>query len=362
MMKSLPCFPLSLKILLTFPILSILACSTIQAEETLPEPPEGTFSIVVIPDTQSYQRSSSISDDDTLENPIFSRHIDWITENLSKHNVAFVSHVGDIVDKNVPQQWECAQRCMNRLHGKVPYGISVGNHDMTADGDSSLFQQMFPAKRFETMSWYGGSYQPVEAQAGHSTNNANSFQLFTAEDIDFVFLHLECNAPDDVLAWADQILKRYADRKAIVTSHMGLGPLVKPTSNEGYVDSPKGRMRWKKIHGDAGNSPDQMWEKCFRKHPNLILVCCGDQSRTQSMHLASVGDHGNTVYQVLSDYSTGWLRLYRFHPQENRIEAWTFDPTSEQLCTSAEYAQARSLNQFSFSVPLFEATLTNRDN
>ncbi|WP_390814343.1 metallophosphoesterase [Bremerella alba] len=343
-------------------IFSIVFVQQVRAQDTLPATPDGTFSIVVIPDTQSYQRDASRPGENARVNPIFSRHIDWITQNLEQHNISFVSHVGDIVDRNTPQQWECAQKCMDRLHGRVPYGISVGNHDMTRAGDSSLFQQTFPASRFDSMPWYGGSYEPVDSLPGHCTNNANSFQLFSAEGIDFLFLHLECNAPDHVLAWADGVLEQHADRKAIVTTHMGLGPLELPTNGEDYIHATKGRMKWKKTHGDNGNTPEQMWQKCFRKHSNLILICCGDQSRTQSMHLESVGIHGNTVHQALSDYSTGWLRLYRFHPKDNLITAWSFDPQSEKLCEEGRYAKSRSLNQFSMKVPLLDATLTNSKN
>src|SRR5690606_21799936 len=115
--------------------------------------------------------------------------------------------------------------------------------------------------------------------------------LFSAEGLDFVFLHLECNAPDDVLAWADEVLERHPDRHALVTTHMDLGPLEKPTQNRGYFDDPKGRMRWVKIHGPRGNSPQQMWDKCFRKHKHLVAIFSGDQSRTTAMYLPTSADH-----------------------------------------------------------------------
>jgi len=31
-------------------------------------------------------------------------------------------------------------------------------------------------------------------------------------------------------------------------------------------------MQWKKVHGERGNSPEEMWDKSFRKHPNLFSV------------------------------------------------------------------------------------------
>ena len=49
-----------------------------------------------------------------------------------------MSHVGDIVDKNTPAQWQLARSCMDVIHRKVPYGISVGNHGMTGEGLSGF--------------------------------------------------------------------------------------------------------------------------------------------------------------------------------------------------------------------------------
>ena len=136
---------------------------------------------------------------------------------------------------------------------------------------------------------------------GAYKNNANSWQTFCAGGIDFIIVHLECNAPDDVLEWAGNILDNHPGLRAIVTTHMYLGPLEKPQKPEDYYDAPKGRMRWKKCHGSAGNTPQQMWDKCFRKHKNLSMILCGDQSRTQAFYQCSTGDAGNAVHEVLSD-------------------------------------------------------------
>jgi hypothetical protein len=161
-----------------------------------------------------------------------------------------------------------------------------------------------------------------------------------------VILHLECNAPDDVLAWTDRILNDHADRRAIITTHMDLGPRDKPKTPDDFFDLPKGRMTWKKCHGDRGNSPQQMWDKCFRKHANLFMICCGDQSRTQAMHQSVVGDHGNTVHELLSDYGSDGVRVMRFVPERDRIEVRTWNPIKSQFCTQTEIVPGKGEHQF----------------
>jgi hypothetical protein len=343
----------------------IIAIGTVQPSgvfaqakgDTLDPAPQGSFSIVVIPDTQGYKGKGTIAQPDSgqeASNPVFEAHTRWIVDNMKTQRIVFVSHTGDIVDRNNNDQWGLARKCMDRLHGRIPYGIAPGNHDMKHDdGDTSLFQRYFPASRFTDFPWYGGYYPGVPGKPNISGNNANSFQLFTAEGIDFIILHLECNAPDDVLGWVDGVLDKYPDRWAIVATHMDLGPIREPTANEGFFKDPKGKMQWSKVHGPRGNSPQQMWDKCFRKHRNLIIIFSGDQSRTTAMYLTFTGDYGNTVHSLMSDYtSSGPLRLYRFLPQEKTIRVITYDTTHNRLVDSTSYVPDRKNHQFTISLDL----------
>jgi hypothetical protein len=287
---------------------------------------------------------------------VFDTYTKWIADNIQRQRIVFVSHVGDIVDKNVPEQWEVARRCMDRLHGRVPYGISVGNHDMESNGDSSLFQRYFPESRFKGFSWYGGCFNTEADDQSVSGNNANGFQLFSAEGLDFIFLHLECNAPDNVLIWANGVLGRYADRRALVTTHMGLGPRDTPRTSQDFFDAPKGRMRWKKRHGERGNTPEQMWQKCFSKHGNLFIIFYGDQSRTQAMRQTTRGEHGNPIHEVLSDYGAAGLRVYRFVPKENLIRVYTVSPIDGTLCIGTRIVPDPTQHQFTLEYDMSEKT------
>ena len=320
-----------------------------QAAKLTPAP-EGSFTLCVIPDTQGYRGRATKSQPkstDPLTNTVFDRHTRWIVANLESQRIVFVSHVGDIVDRNVPEQWALARTFMDRIHGRVPYGICVGNHDMRGGGDSSLFQQQFPASRFKDFPWYGGCFPGNPDKPKVSCNNANSFQLFSAEGMDFVFLHIECCAPDNVLKWADGVMDKHADRWAIITSHMDLGPLHRPRKKEDFITAPKGRMTWTKVYGSKGNTPQQMWDECYRKHANLLMICSGDQSRTTACYLPKAGDHGNMVHAMTSDYtSSGPLRLYRFKPKANEIQVITYNTRKSRLVDETHYVPGRENHQF----------------
>lgn len=330
----------------------VLACRTAALEP----PPPGSFTIVVIPDTQGYRgRGAKATPDSTdpVTNPVFRNHTRWIRENLGAQNIVFVSHVGDIVDVNQEDQWQVARDCLDAIHGLVPYSLTVGNHDMTAQGDASLFQRHFSRARFSSFPWYAGSYTHGRPDQRVSADNVNSHQLFSAGGADFVHLSLECNAPDDVLAWAGEVLTRHRDRHALITTHMDLGPLEKPAANEGYFADPKGRMRWTKIHGSRGNSPAQLWDKLYSRHDNLRLIFSGDQSRTVSWRLTTPGRKGRLVHALMSDYtSSGPLRLYRFLPSREEIQVITYDTTRREIVTSTRLLPDPAFHQFSIPFPL----------
>lgn len=328
--------------------------STGTVATSLTPAPEGTFTIAVIPDTQRYLGPGSGREEERgeLSNPAFELRTAWLTANLDAQRIVFVSHMGDIVDKNEHRQWRVARVCMDRLHGRVPYGFSVGNHDMVGNrGDSRLFQNYFGEERYAGEPWYGGSYEGCFGYGPEiSGNNANSYQLFNAGNLDFIMVHLECNAPDDVLAWANGVLEVHRDRMAVITTHMYLGGIEKKGA-----DQIQGRMRWKKVHGDRGNTPQQLWDKCFSKHPNVFLVLCGDQSASITRHQTSQGVRGNTVHEILTDYprdadTSDWLRLLRFHPGEGTLEVLTYSPAQDRLCESVGHVTARDNHQFELDI------------
>lgn len=323
-------------------------------------PPTGAFTIVVIPDTQGYRGArtkATPTSTDPLTNPVFANHITWIRENAAAQRIVFVSHVGDIVDIDNEEQWQLAKQNLDGLFDVVPFGLAVGNHDMKSNGDASLFQRFFPAERFQKYPWYGGSFvsaKPDEAQFG---NNVNSYQLFSAGGLDLIFIHLECNAPDPVVAWADALLTKYAARRALISTHMDLGIRDKPKTEEGFISDPQGRMAWSKIHGKRGNTPQQLWDKLYSQHANLGFVFSGDQSRVTAKRLAEKGAHGNVVHQLMSDYmSAGGLRLYRFLPAENRVRVITFDTTKRALIDRMVYVPDYTQHQFTLEYSLARST------
>lgn len=363
--------------------------------EVLPPLPDGAVTLVVIPDTQRYEGEGKRVKKGppatgAVRNESFTACLDWILDHRESERIFFVSHTGDITDNRNDPQFAFAAREMSRLDGLVPYGISPGNHDLAKGMNSDLFCTYFPAAKFEKESWYGGHFGGYTNAAGHVVcrDNADSCQLVEAGGMKFVFLHIECNAPNPVLAWADEQLTKYQDRVAIVSTHQDLGftekiyqdvwnaegarkaqrILDRAEKGKTVKETPPhpdrdqlGRLRWKKCHGAEGNTPQQAWEKCYSRHANLLMILSGDQGPVNVVRDISQGIHGNRVFSAMHDTQTHAIRLYRFLPGLKTIDVWSVDPASGEVLTSYRGWTDRADHDFTWTL-VYEGEKKPKEN
>ncbi len=283
------------------------------------------FSIVVIPDTQNYADARKKADG-TRAIPDYSRHFYgqtlWIKDSAARLNTVMVAHVGDIVQTDKPDEWKIAGKAFKTIDGVVPYVLSQGNHDMRVGrgrARDTRINEFFPPSRFKNAPWYAGHY---------GKGNENNYALFEAGGMKFLIISLEFAPRDEVLKWANVVLAKHPDRRAIVVTH-------------GYLD--KGRRIARRAMGYQwkGNSAEEMWRKFVSLHQNIFLVLSG---HADNCRLTSVGKHGNTVHQVQSNYQfgaeggQGYLRVMTFVPGENRIDVTTYSPTVKRNMTTNTHA------------------------
>jgi len=242
------------------------------------------FSIIVIPDTQHYSESYPL---------VFTNQTQWIIDNMDELNIKFVIHTGDIVDDaDNDAQWNGANKSMSVLDGKVPYGILPGNHDE----DIIEYEKYFPAERYGNYSYWGGSYD-------HNTNN---YQLFSGLGMDFIVINLGWKPDSDAIIWANEILKNYSERKAIVVTH-------------GYMDK-------RAVREIPQFDSSYIWDDLIVPNKNVFLVLCG-HAHSEARRTDIVD--GRAVHQLLANYQDrpnggdGWLRIIEF--RENKTIASNLD-------------------------------------
>ncbi len=267
----------------------------------------------MLPDTQIYSKGHP---------ELFHAQTQWIKANRDRENIVFVTQVGDIINDHakIPAQWTVASEAMATLDGVVPWGVAIGNHDFDGASDkakASTFLRHFGPERFKGRSWYGGA----------SANGLNSYQTFSGAGVDFVILHLETDIPDSAIAWATDVLGRHPTRAAIVSTHI-------------YLKGRDGVARGASPgYNKGGNSGAAVWDKLIRGNPQIFMVLCGHEGRTDEYHQVSTNDAGHKVLEMLADYQKrtkggdGFLRLIRLDPAGCEIQVRTYSPSLDRFET-----------------------------
>lgn len=265
------------------------------------------FTIAVLPDTQFYAKNYPA---------IFNQQAQWIVDNAEVQNIVFVTQLGDLQeDYDNPTEWQNAEHSMAIIRtAGIPYSVVPGNHDLNfGAGDPTNFDTYFPYTDFTGYSWYGGHFS--------ETSNTSNYELFSAMGQNFIILNLVCDSTllNHATDWANQILTQYSDRKAIVVTH-------------GYIDTDGNHISTSNTSGIA------VWNNIVQDHKNIVAVLCGHIPG--EYYCKDTGADGNTIYNLLTDYQSldnggdGWLRLYEFFPQLNKISAMTYSPYLNRYDTS----------------------------
>ncbi|MFC5651924.1 metallophosphoesterase [Paenibacillus solisilvae] len=257
-------------------------------------PDQYNFSFVWLPDTQFYSKSYP---------EIYDSQTQWIVDQAANQKIKYVIHTGDVVDDgNKPEQWVNADKSMKILDdAHIPYGIVSGNHDVqpgaTKSFDYTAFGQWFGADRFANRSYYGGQFQ----------NNRDHYDLISVNGNDFVIVYLGWQPEQPDLDWADGVLKKYADRNAIIAIHQ-------------FIDG----------NGKYGGAAEQVREQLIKPNNNVFLVMNGHHTNTPKNITEQFGDR--TVHEVFTNYQTqleggmGYLRLMKFDTENNMLYMNTYSP------------------------------------
>ena len=284
----------------------------------LPALGPGDFTLVYLPDTQYYSESYPAT---------WTAQVQWIAANRGPLNIQFVSHLGDVVDNaTATVEWQRASAAMAVLDSITPLGIAPGNHDLRGNwvatgGTWDKYRQWFPQIRYSAEPWWGGYYK------ANNLSRASSYQKITVGTVKLLFLHLEFQAPDDVLNWARTVVANNPNYRVHVSTHSYLDPT-------GTRVPQGGNLR------PTGNQGEAIWQELVRGAPNIRLVhsahLCGEARRV------STNDAGLAVDEILTDYQCGpnggdgWLRYYVVRPALGIAEAYTYSPTRDEYDTDAE--------------------------
>lgn len=289
------------------------------------------FSIVLLPDTQFYVQSYP---------EMFLAETAWIVEQKQALNLAFVLHLGDIVETFTLQpEWDRANEALKMLESaQIPYVLSAGNHDTNLmNRGAVLMNQNFPPSRF------------APALQGTMENKIeNAYYFLPAGGRTWLIVALEFGPRDEVLAWADGIFKQNADKPAILLTHayMYLGQ-----QRYDWINYPDPKQYWNP-HGynmpGTTNDGEEMFQKMVSKNENILMVVSGHATYPTGAAglLSTKRANGYYLNEMLANYQgcpsdymcinpetkrpvrggEGMLRIIHFDPPNRRASVETYSP------------------------------------
>lgn len=303
------------------------------------------FTIAVLPDTQNYidytHQTAEGFPFDAAE--MFLEQMQYVADHVQSRggDIAFVTSLGDVwqhqsllIDpeheargfKRVPNpimdghfaptpkvrtiEMPTAKQGFEKIAGQVPFSVVPGNHDYDAmwtdakhppapvfkdmssigmlySGGLTNFKSVFSdqSEFFKGKPWYVASYN----------DGADSAQIFSAGGYRFLHIGLQFDPPNDALAWAASVVRRFPGLPTIVSTHDYMNEkgerVPNPIIDNHTVDP-------------LNNNPQMVWDKFISRHDQIFLVLCGHEHgqafRTDNNRF------GHPVYQVLADYQDRW--------------------------------------------------------
>jgi hypothetical protein len=314
------------------------------------------FSIVVLPDTQYYTYTGTHNG---LAN-MFYTQTQWIKDNQTNFNIAYVAHVGDLSEHgdtpttygsdntscteghtgdNYPE-WDVVKTAMATLETaptNIPYGVAVGNHDQSplnggpnppnqgTDGlpatTTTCFNHYFGVSHFSGRSYYGGHY---------GTTNNSHWDKFTAGGNNYIVVYLEYDDNDtaidnktgavekndpDLIPWAQGVIAANSSSTAIIVSHYIAStsmPAVFSEQGQKIYDAVKGYSNVSLML--AGHVPGEgIRRDLYGTTPTTISTLVADYQEKKDAS-------GNY------DGGDGYMRIYKISNTNNTLTATTYSP------------------------------------
>lgn len=304
--------------------------------QELTNPDSWTF--ILMGDPQGYVKYD-------INQPIQELKTLWTADHIDRLNIKAVLCTGDLVETNEniamnrnmvnqtsTEMWKASSRAFERLDNKVPYIVSLGNHDygyVNAENSRTNFPKYFPFERNST--WRNHLVATFPNRDGDISMENAMFEFKEQNWDPILVVTSEFNPRDEMLQWCQKTLEsdRFKDHIVIFMTH-------------GYLTNGPSAKRIE-AKSSFGNTGEDIWNKLIRPSKNIRLVICGHTGNGNSefqdnvSYIVDNNDEGNPVHQMMFNVQTlgggwegnggdGWLRILEFMPNGRTIGVRTYSP------------------------------------
>jgi hypothetical protein len=278
------------------------------------------WTLVVLPDTQDYAEYAP---------EILHAQVDWILQEQSALDIRMVVHVGDIVNLDVPEQWQNARDALGKLEQRVPLLFAPGNHDYV---ENTTARTSMLASYFDPRGYFAGN-----EGGSYDASGWNNYQIVKSPSRDWLFIALEFAPRAEVLVWADQVMASHPDLDKVFATHAYLYSDGTRYDYESFGDDQEWNPFEYPLDPTNKHDGEQIWQQLLRKQPSLRFVLCGHVLGDGVGRLSSTGDAGNRVQQLLANYqmlvdgqdvqgTEGFLRVMTFSEGDSQVAIRTYSP------------------------------------
>ncbi len=287
--------------------------------------PAGSSTVVMLPDIQYYTKCGL---------PHLAAQMRWLADQGEVRHIRAAVFSGDLTEHNSASEWRYVRDQLLAAQWHVPLMLATGNHDEGPEGSARKRGSMMPAF-FPTPP---GVSQSLLAETARTGEIENAYYRIGLPHVTLGILMLEWAPRASTVAWANQVLSRYASDRVIIVSHAYL-----------YDDSTRydwrargaqqlwSPMSYRMSRGEARDDPEfdgeMLWNGLVRRHAGVFLVLCGHVGGTGAGYLESRGDDGNLVGQVLANFQLldegglGYLRMFEIQPDGRSLRMKTYSPS-----------------------------------
>ncbi|MDR2828022.1 MAG: metallophosphoesterase [Acholeplasmatales bacterium] len=290
------------------------------------------YELVVVPDTQimtEFAPGKNLA------------QMAWIRNNAQEHKIAFVMHMGDLMNNGSQTHADIAALALDELNGYVPYSFVLGNHDydnmLKYDRVASHFNNAFPLSKFINTPTFGGSYD--------NKTMDNTYSLFEVVGVKYLVFALEFAPRPSVVQWANRVSYQYPDRRIIMTTHTHVDMDGTVTFHGGESDpSSYGFIKNYSYPYSVG---EEVWDNFLKNHNNTVFTFNGHTPTDDILINKRYTQYGNMVNQFLVDgqgvlsLPEDLLFLMRFNETTKMVYCYYYSPARD--------AYYNFQNQFAFS-------------
>ncbi|WP_406468534.1 LamG-like jellyroll fold domain-containing protein [Streptomyces sp. NBC_01594] len=257
------------------------------------------FALAVLPDTQ-YLFDADSADPEPLKETFH-----YLVAQRQEANIAFMTHLGDVTEHGSEEEIDLAADTFRTIHGKVPYSVLAGNHDINSGTDDqrgdTAYLRAFGPQRFTSMPTFGGA----------SPDGYNSYHVLQAAGREWLVLALDWRASEKGLAWAQGVLDAHPTLPAVLTTH---------------------DIAWAEDNGQAhlSDNGQRLWARIIRGNDQIFMALGGHYWPPGRTVLTN--DAGHDVHVHITNYQdryyggAGMVRLYSFDLVRNVVDVETFSP------------------------------------